>query len=75
MCFRLEGKCEHDDSFILLQEGIILFAGDLRQSCTTIVVERGRESYFKYNFFFVVVEVATMIVAREIAISTSFEDK
>ena len=52
MCFRLEGKCEHDDSFILLQEGIILFAGDLRQSCTTIAVERGRESYSQYKILF-----------------------
>ena len=52
MCFRLEGKCEHDDNFTLLQEGMIPFVGDLRQSCTTIAVERGRQSYSQYKILF-----------------------
>lgn len=50
MCFRLEGKCEHEGNFIPLQEGRIPF-GSLRQSCTTIKIN-GRQSYPQYKILF-----------------------
>jgi len=52
MCFCLKGKCEHDDNFTLLQQGMTPFVGDLRQTCTTIAVERGSQSYSQYKILF-----------------------
>ena len=50
MCYRIEGKCEHEKDFILLQDGSVPF-GKSRQNCVTILFD-GRLSYTHYKVVF-----------------------
>ena len=47
LCFRVEGKCEHENAFIPLQDGNIPF-GRSRKECISISIN-GRQSYSDYK--------------------------
>lgn len=50
MCYKIEGKCEGDTDFTLVQEGDLNLSED-RQTCTNLQI-RGRNQFSKYRITF-----------------------